>query len=177
MTYSIRYLWIALTAYSLIAVTSHAQNKSDIVVRLISTVSGKPIEHRGVLIYQINPDTHMPIAEQGFPLKGSTDDEGRVVFSSLKLHSPSSEGLGSTDDSTQKADRKNLSKMLDIEIVYAGGGIQCSTGLFSLAEILQSGVVGDNHCKQKIDPVKFKIKPGEVIIFVGKYHWWDAGQT
>jgi hypothetical protein len=63
-----------------------------------------------------------------------------------------------------------------MEVVYADAGIQCSRGLFSLDEILATGVVGDNHCDRKLDPEKLTSVQGEVLFFVGKYHWWQGGQ-
>jgi hypothetical protein len=110
------------------------------------------------------------------PLQGTTDDDGKVSFPDGKLRSTPPEDQSSNGGNTSGAlPRQRLSKLLDLQIIYAGGGIQCSTGLFSLDEILTSGVVGDNRCNKKFDPAKFKSTPGEVIIFVGKYHWWENG--
>jgi hypothetical protein len=112
------------------------------------------------------------------PLQGTTDDDGKVSFPDGKLRStPPEDQSRDGGDTGGAAPRERLSKLVDLQIIYAGGGIQCSTGLFSLDEILTSGVVGDNRCNKKFDPTKFKSTPGEVIIFVGKYHWWESGQT
>jgi hypothetical protein len=119
----------------------------------------------------------MPIVEQGMPLRGTTDIDGKVSFPSTRLSSDLSTKQSGAGDKSEAVPRERLSKVLDLEITYVEGGIQCSTGLFSLNEILDSGVVGDNRCNKKFDLTKFKSAPGEVIIFVGKYHWWEAGQT
>jgi hypothetical protein len=119
----------------------------------------------------------MPIAEQGMPLQGKTDIYGKVSFPSARLHPDLPANRSGGGGNTEAVPRKRLSEYLDVGVTYAGGGIQCSTGLFSLDEILRSGVVGDYQCSKKFDPTKFKSAPGEVIIFVGKYHWWEAGQT
>jgi hypothetical protein len=111
------------------------------------------------------------------PLQGTTDDGGKVSFPDGKLHSAPLGQSSNGSDTGGIVPRERLSKLLDLQIIYAGGGIQCSTGLFSLDEILKSGVVADNRCDKKFDPTKFKSTPGEVIMFVGKYHWWEAGQT
>ncbi|MGO8720495.1 MAG: hypothetical protein ACLQMO_14975 [Acidobacteriaceae bacterium] len=148
-----------------------------ITVKVVDTKSGKPVPHREIWVDRIDPDTHIPIVERGFPLKGSTGVDGIASFSTARLRSTYSAGKSDNRNDAEAAPRKRLSKFLDIEITYAAGGIQCSTGLFSLEEILTSGVVGDNRCDKKFDPGEFKSIPGEVIIFVGKYHWWEAGQT
>jgi hypothetical protein len=120
----------------------------------------------------------MPIAELGMPLRGTTDDDGKVSFPDGKLRStPPTDQSSNGGDTGGAVLRKRLSKLIDLQIIYAGGGIQCSTGLFSLDEILTSGAVGDNRCKKKVDPAKVKSTPGEVIILVGKYHWWEGMQT
>ena len=147
-------------------------------MRLIDAAKGKSVPHRGVFIYRINPDTHRPIAEQGMPLRGTTDDDGKVSFPDGKLLPKPSEDQSSNGGNTGGAlSRQRLSKFVDLQIIYAGGGIQCSSGLFSLDDILVSGAVGENRCNQKFDPAKFKSTPGEVIIFVRKYHWWEGVQT
>jgi hypothetical protein len=172
-----RYSWIA-SAFCclLVAAASPAQQGALITIRLIDITNGKPASQRGIWIERINPDTHMPIVEDGMPLKGMTDIDGKVTFFSARLYPNLSANQSGDGGMTEAVPRKRLSKFLDVEITYAGGGIQCSTGLFSLDEIFTSGVVGDNRCNKKFDPTKFKSTPGEVIIFVGKYHWWEAGQ-
>jgi len=159
----------------LTAVSSVAQINTAVTVQLVSVSDGKPIPRKEVLVYQINPDTHMPIVEPGFPLKGTTGEDGKVSFSDarLGLASPEDRNNGGPSDGTP---RKRLSKVLDLQVIYAGGGIQCSTGLFSSDEILVSGVVGNNRCGKQLDLARFKSVPGEVVIFVGKYHWWEAGE-
>lgn len=171
-----RNCWIVSAFYYLVAVASPAQQSPLITVRIINIANGKPVPQRGVLIERINPDTHMPIVEQGMPLKGTTGLDGKVSLSSSRLSSDISAKQSGAGDRSETIPRKNLSKFSDLEITYTGGGIQCSTGLFSLDEILKSGVVGDNRCNRKFDTTKFKSVPGEVIIFVGKYHWWEGGQ-
>lgn len=116
----------------------------------------------------------MPIVEGGMLLKGKTDKDGKVSFSGTRLRPDSY-----ANKSTERGDitsRNRLTKFFDLEVVYASGGIQCSTGLFSLDEIIKSGVVDDNHCKTRFDTTKVKAAPGEVIMFVSKYHWWESGQ-
>ncbi len=143
---------------SLAADASPAQQSPLITVRLIYATNGKPVRHRWVFIDRINPDTHRPIVESGMRLRGTTDDDGKASFPEGELRStpPSSNGV------------------IDLQITYYGFGSQCSTSLFSLDEILTSGAVSDNLCNKKFDPAKFKSTPGEVIIFVGKRHWWDG---
>ncbi len=172
-----RSYWIVSALCCLVAVASHAQQGSPIItVQLINATDGKPVPRRGVLVYRINPDTHRPIVEQGMPLQGTADDDGRVLFPDEKLRSTPSENQSSNSgDKREAVSRQRLSKLLDLQITYAGGGIQCSTGLFSLDEIRTSGVVGDNHCNRKFDLTKFKRTPREVVIFVRKYRWWENG--
>ncbi len=170
-----RYSLIVSALCCLVAVGSHAQESPVVTVRLINTMNGKPVPHRGVLIDSINPDTHMWIVEQGLPLKGTTNDEGKVSFSDVKLRSALQGDQTSNGGNIGAVHRKRLSKSMDLAIIYAGGGglIQCSTGKFSLDEIVASGVVGDNRCDKKFDPTKFKVDSGEVIMFVRKAHWWE----
>jgi hypothetical protein len=168
--------WIALTLCCMTA-AAYAQMGTEITIRLISSANGKPMSHRPVLVYRIDSATHEPIVQQGLPLKGTTDEEGKVSFPDTNLRSKIPRVQGDDGGTGTSAERHVLSKVLDVQIIYAGGGIQCSTGLFSLDEILKSGVVGDNHCDKKFDSTKFKATAGEVLIFVGKYHWWESGQT
>lgn len=175
---TMRYYWIIFALCSVAFVKgSSAQESSTITVKVVDTKSGKPVPHRGIWVEKINPNTHMPIVERGLPLKGSTGADGMVSFSTARLRSSYPAARSNNRNEPGSAPRKRLSKFLDIEVTYAAGGIQCSTGLFSLQDILTTGVVGDNHCDKKFDPGKFKSVPGEAIIFVGKYHWWEAGQT
>ena len=170
-----RYSWIVSALCCLFTIGSHAQESPVVTVRLINTTTGKPVPHGGVFIYRMNPDTHTPIAEQGLPLKGTTNDDGKVSFSSVKLRSSLLGDQTSNGGDAGAVHRKRLSKFLDLLIIYAGGGglFQCSTGEFSLDEIVASGVVGDNRCDKKFDPTKFKVDSGEVIMFVRKAHWWE----
>jgi hypothetical protein len=156
------------------AVSSYAQQSTLITVLVVDTKTGKPVPHRGIRVYRISPETHMPTVEPGLPLERITDVEGRVPFSTTRLdptHTTSSNDTGA------QVSRKRLTEFRDILITYAAAGIQCSTGLFSLETILTTGIVGDDRCNKKFDPTKFKSTPGEVIFFVGKYHWWEAGET
>jgi len=108
------------------------------------------------------------------PLQGTTDDDGEVSFFVWKLRSKIPKDQSNNEgDTGGVVPRKRLSKLVDVLVTYAGPGIQCSPGLFSLDEILTSGVIGNNRCKKKLDSTKFKITPGEVVIFVGHYHWWE----
>jgi hypothetical protein len=125
----------------------------------------------------MDPETHKLIVKQGLPLKGTTDEKGKVSFPDTELRSAFTRGQDGTDGERSKDPRQFMSKPLDVQIIYAGGGIQCSTGAFSLDEILRTGVIGENRCNKKFDPTQFKSTPGEVVIFIGKYHWWEAGQT
>lgn len=168
-----KFAWLVLVLNGVIAAPSFAQQNSNITVHLIDVRTGKPLSHHEVLVYRVNPETHRPFVKEGLPLKGTTDNEGSVSFAASTLQSPPQTGTSEN----RGAPRNRLSKMLDLEIVHAGGGIQCSSDLFSLNEVLASGVVGDNRCKQRPDLAKFKPVPGEVIIFIGKYGWLEAGQT
>lgn len=172
-----KYFWIASAFFGILTGTAAPAQQTDrITIYVIDITNGKPATQRNVWIEGINPSTHMPIIENGMPLKGKTNADGKVSFPIALLHGdlPADQ---SGDQGTAALPRTRLSKLLDVQITYAGGGIQCSTGLFSLNDIQKSGVVGDNRCKKQINLTKFKVSPGEVIIFVGKYHWWDAGQT
>ena len=159
----------------LAADASPAQQSPLITVRLIYATNGKPVRHRRVYIDRINPDTLRPILEPGMYLRGTTDDDGKVSFPEGELRStPPKDQSSNGDDAGGAVPRKRLSKLIDLQITYAGFGSQCSTSLFSLDEILTSGAVSDNLCDKKFDPAKFKSTPGEVIIFVGKHHWWEG---
>ena len=171
-----RYICLMFALCCLAILPFHAQDSPLITVRLINVTNGKPAVKHNILIYRINPDTHMPIAEQGLPLKGMTDENGKAVFPSASLHPTYPEDHGSNGGKTQIEHKHRLSKFVDMAIMY-GPDIQCSTGLFSLDEILTTGVVGDNGCNKKFDSTKFKSVPGEVIMFVGKYHWWQGSQS
>jgi len=171
-----RYSWIVSAFCLLLAVATSAQQSPVITVRLIDSTNGRPLPNRGIWIERINPDTHMPIVEDGMPLKGTTDIDGKVSFPSARLRPHLSANQSGDRGKTEAVPRKRLSKFLDVDITYAGGGIQYSTGLVSLDEILAYGVVGTDRCNKKFDPTKFKSTPGEVVMFVGKYHWWEAGQ-
>jgi hypothetical protein len=174
----VSYSWIASALWCVVALASYAQGNSGITVRLINISNGKPVTHREVFVYRIDPETHKPFVEKGFPLKGITDEEGKVSFSDLRLQQTSPEDGTDGGGKTTNSHGRRLSKRLDLQIIYAGGaGVQCSTGLFSLDEILMSGALGDNRCKEKLDLTRFKCSPGEVMMFVGKSHWWESGQT
>jgi hypothetical protein len=157
----------------LAADASPAQQSPPITVRLIYATNGKPVRHRRVYIDRINPDTLRPILEPGMYLRGTTDDDGKVSFPEGELRSTPPKDQSSNGDGGA-VPRKRLSKLIDLQITYAGFGSQCSTSLFSLDEILTSGAVSDNLCNKKFDSAKFKSIPGEVIIFVGKRHWWEG---
>jgi hypothetical protein len=161
--------------FFLAAVCSSAQNGLSVTVRVIYVTTGAPAPQRMIFIERVNPDTHSPIVEGEMPLKGKTDINGRVSFPAEPLRSYQAPKTADKDKE-ESGTRERLSKYLDIEITYASGGIQCSPGMFSLDEILSTGTVDDNRCKSKVATSKFKSAPGEVI-FVGKYHWWESGQT
>jgi hypothetical protein len=165
-----KFLFFSLSFF--LVMTSQAQQNALITIRVIDEQTGKPLAQRGVLVYPIDTHTRKPLVEPGIPLKGDTDSEGKVSFSVTTLQSV----LAANDMRKGKEDRERLSKVLDLQVIYASGGIQCSTGLFSLDEVIASGTVGDNHCG-KTAYNKAEAKPGEIVIFVAKYHWWKAGQT
>jgi hypothetical protein len=159
-----------------IVMTSQAQQNALITIRVIDGQTGKPLAERGVLVYPIDTHTHKPLVEPGIPLKGDTDNEGKVSFSATTLQAFLAANEMQKGDSKEDKQRDRLSKVLDLQVIYASGGIQCSTGLFSLNEVIASGIVGDNHCGKAANN-KAEAKPGEIVIFVAKYHWWKAGQT
>jgi hypothetical protein len=156
--------------------TSQAQQNALITIRVIDEQTGKPLAQRGVLVYPIDTHTRKPLVEPGIPLKGDTDNEGKVSFSATTLQSVLAANDMQKGTAKEDTQRERLSKVLDLQVVYASGGIQCSTGLFSLDDVIASGIVGDNHCGKTVNN-KAEAKPGEIVIFVAKYHWWKAGQT
>ncbi len=155
--------------------TSVAQE--TITVQVIDITNGKPANHRAVYLDRLNQETHMPVSEPGLPLKGTTNEEGKVSFSAVRISGSRPPDPSEDYDENGTVIRESLSPVRDLDVIYGGGGIQCSFGEFSIAEVLRTGVVGDDRCSQKFDTAKFKPTPGEVIIFVRKYHWWEAGQS
>jgi hypothetical protein len=157
--------------------TSPAQQNALITIRIIDQQTGKPLTQRGVLVYPIDTHTHQPLVGPSIPFKGDTDDEGKVSFSITTLQSILAANDKQKGAAKNGSQRDRLSEHLDLQVIYASGGIQCSTGLFSLDEIVASGIVGDNHHCGKVAIRNAEAKPGEIVIFVARYHWWKAGQT
>jgi hypothetical protein len=134
-------------------------------VRVIDMKTGRPVANKELWVERLDPRTHMPLVEPGMPLKALTDSEGKAKFDTSLLSTASK----STPDHQQ------MTKTLDLGVIYAAGGFQCSKGLLSLEEVLQTGVIDDSGCSLKLDRSKLTLISGEVVLFVGKYHWWKAG--
>lgn len=159
----------------LLASIAAAQESPTITVRVFDVSTGKPARQRLLYFDRIDATTNRQSPNELLRLR--TDDDGKVSFPITRLHFDVHSDLDGNLTTTPTISRKRLTKFLDLEVTYAQGGAQCSTGLFSLDDVLATGVVGDNRCDKKVDPAKFKIHPGEVLFFVGKYHWWERGQT
>jgi 5-hydroxyisourate hydrolase-like protein (transthyretin family) len=144
-----------------------AQHKDVLTVRVIDMKTGRPVANREILAERIDPRTHMPLVEPGLPLKALTNSEGRATFDASLLSTVQ----------MQRPGHQQMTKTLDVEVIYAAGGFQCSKGLLSLEEVLRTGVIDDAGCNLKFDRSKLTVIPGEVTLIVGKYHWWQAGQT
>jgi hypothetical protein len=50
----------------------------------------------------------------------------------------------------------------------------CSEVQFSVAEVLESGVVGKNYCNSLDWKKAMRAKPGEVVLFMHKVSFWEA---
>jgi hypothetical protein len=140
-----------------LAASCPAQEISNILVRVIDVPSGKPVPNKQVLIYRFDPVHHRRISEPGMPLKEVTDADGVANFPDGSL------GTNYIGSGRTFAD---LIKTLDLQIIYASGGVQCSSTLFSMNKILDTGMVGDNHCDKNFDASKFPGSEAEAVIFV-----------
>jgi hypothetical protein len=162
-------VWLLLIAISgcVGSIRSAAQGHDTITVRVIDMKDGKPASKRQVLVYWKNPATGKL---DGPPLKGWTDSDGNAKISITQF-------LDRISGEDKQVIRKTLPEtryVADAYLVNASGDKSCSFPEFSFDEIINIGVVGDNRCDVKFDTTKYKASPGEVILFVGRYRWWEG---
>ena len=151
---------------------STEQPNPAITIRAYYVGSGKPVPNYEFLVYRMNPATGTPVERRDDPIRIITDANGKASFSSALLPAiPETVDDESVRDSTANH-RRAITKQLDLLLLNLGAGAECTRSLFSLQEVLASGIVGDNHCNNKPVPASFESSPGEVIVFLKKDPWW-----
>jgi len=155
---------------------SFAQESGTITVRIVDYKKGTPTPKHQVFVYWLDPATHLLFVKQGLPLRGWTDADGVIKFSVNQLRQLAPQQSQEAAEQKLNSPRRSLieKKIEDIYISDTTGGVDCSWPNFSFEEILKTGVVGDNRCDSKFDTKKYKALPGELILFVGHYHWWEG---
>lgn len=166
--------FLALLVLSVLA--SEITPTPAIQVCIIDEKTGRPMARREVLISPIDMNTHMLSSKPGMTIKGFTDNAGKASFSLETLNLMRSESQTEGRSAGASTEKKRLTDPFDFQVTYASGGIQCSSGLFSLDEVVSAGMVGDDRCGKGLSD-KPLAKPNEIVIFVGKYRWWEAGQS
>jgi hypothetical protein len=127
---------------------------ADIRVRVINTQTGKPMAGQGVGLRPYRPPGDYLVTWTG----KKTGPDGVAVFNL-------------SDPAPQWVNLVVLSGMM----LWNCSPMENNT--FSLAEILEHGVVAKNRCESKATrKAKITATAGEVILFTRPLHWWEKAQ-
>jgi len=124
-----------------------------------------------VTVRAINGKTGHPLV--GYPIEVYAKD--RVLYPHEHIHLLAKADAGSDGTAAFHLDQP-LPEALYIYIGKAGRTIGCTrNALFSIDEVLRSGVVGNNRCDPE-DKIKlrFPAKAGEVVLFARKKTFLDS---
>jgi hypothetical protein len=122
---------------------------AEIHVRLVNTLTGKPMNDQPIVLYLGRDDKAV--------LHQTTDEDGVAVF---HMPTPIPDWINPAEASYT---------------LYHCSPYQKTR--FPIAEVLQRGVVALNTCDPK-GKLKGKVQamPGEVVVFARPLHWWEKGQ-
>lgn len=159
--------WV-LVAWALLPfgpVTASARSVPTITVVAINGRNGKPV--KGIQYVWVYPSTR-----RGSPLGDCLPAPGTAAY-------PKCSGAETAKDGTARFDlRPPEPPFLSVDVGTPDAWDACSRGapemVFATKQVVKTGVVDQDTCdKSGKVRAKFKPRPGEIVIFVRKVHFWE----